>query len=48
VGEGGGVAGNPDLGYIITDEQNEAERLAQAFEKGQETGRKEKGAGKGG
>jgi hypothetical protein len=45
VGKGEGVAVNPDLGYIIIDEQDEAERLAQAPEKGKKTGRKEKGAG---
>jgi len=34
------VAGNPDLSYIITDEQDEAKRLAQASES------KEKAQGK--
>jgi hypothetical protein len=38
------VAGNPDLSYIITDEQVEAGRLAQTPESRQKTQRTEKRA----
>jgi hypothetical protein len=48
VGKGEGLAGKPDLGYIITDEQIEEKRLAQAPQGGEKSQRKAAGRSQGG